>query len=106
MYAQQTRSTKHAQEMRKRGGKYIQGLRKAAGLTQKEVADKTGIGYYTLISQIENGGTRLPPDRYERFAEVLGVSSAVFAKEMLRFYDPFVHKALFGAEAKKESANL
>ena len=52
---------------------YLQKARKIKGLTQLDVAKKTGIKYHTFVSQIETGECSLPPHRMESWARVLGV---------------------------------
>ncbi|MGJ3258390.1 MAG: helix-turn-helix domain-containing protein [Rhodospirillales bacterium] len=96
MYAQQKRNTEEARKLRKEGGKWLKGLRKAAGLTQRELANKVGLDYYTFISQVENGTGRVPPDMLEKYAEAVGMSSFDFTKRLISYYDPFTFKALWG----------
>ena len=62
MYAQFQRSSDKAKALRKKGGLWLSKARKAAGLTQKQLADAVGIEYYTFISQIETGFARIPPE--------------------------------------------
>ncbi|WP_170549119.1 helix-turn-helix domain-containing protein [Ruegeria atlantica] len=81
-------------------------LRKAAGLilknhrldvqkTQRQLAEEIGFEYYTMISQIEGGKTRVPPLQMEAYAKALGIDRASFAKLMLRHYDPAMYRMLF-----------
>lgn len=87
-----------AQLMRKRAGAYVRGLRQDARLTQQQVAKALGYDYYTMISQIEIGRTRVPPEDYARWAQILGVAVNEFARNMLSFVDPFTYHAIFGGE--------
>lgn len=82
-------------EMRKRAGSWLQGKRKAAGLSQIELAQRLGLKYYTFISQVENGFGRVPSDSMEAWARALGVAPPDFARELLACYDPELHKLLF-----------
>jgi DNA-binding XRE family transcriptional regulator len=93
-----------SQKLRKKGGAYLKKLRTCSGLTQRELAEKTGFKYYTFISQIENGAGRIPPNLYEAYAGAVGVERPEFVRNMLKFYDPFTYKALFSAAAKKKAA--
>ena len=104
MHAHHKVSGENAQKLRKKGGVYLKKLRASSGLTQRELAEKTGFKYYTFISQIENGAGRIPPNLYEAYAAAVGVERAEFVKNMLKFYDPYTYKALFGAAAKKKAA--
>ena len=81
--------------LRKEGGLYIRKLRSQAGLTQRELAEKLGIPYYTFISQIENGDGRLQSQYYEKAAAAFGLDPKLFVEQMLMFYDPFVHQVIF-----------
>lgn len=82
-------------ELRTAGGLWLRNLREATGLSQREFADRVGVTYYTFISQIENGRGRLPPDRYETWADALDMDRKVFVRELMRYYDPVTHKILF-----------
>lgn len=82
--------------LRKQAGAYIAKLRGEAGLTQQQVAKELGADYYTIVSQIENGKTRIAPDQLQLWAEILGVEPREFAKHLLQFYDPYMWKLLFG----------
>ena len=83
-------------EQRKRAGAWLQERRKAAGLSQIELAQRLGLKYYTFISQVENGFGRVPTDSMEAWAAALGVKPADFAQELLSYYDPELHRLLFG----------
>ena len=82
-------------ELRKRAGAWLQERRKAAGLSQIELAQRLGLKYYTFISQVENGFGRVPSDSMEAWARALGIAPPVFARELLAYYEPELHKLLF-----------
>ena len=82
-------------ELRKRAGGWLQERRKAAGLSQIELAQHLGLKYYTFISQVENGFGRVPNDSMEAWARALNVAPAEFARHLLSFYEPELHKLLF-----------
>ena len=43
------------------------------------------------------------PDRYEAFAQALGVADTqAFIKQLMSYYDPVTHKALFGDDKAEE----
>jgi transcriptional regulator with XRE-family HTH domain len=96
-----TRTSDLTRAGRQKAGIRIRNLRKDAGYTQKELADKVGQAYYTFISQVETGYTRLPPEDYALWADALGVSTQVFVKDILRYYEPATFKALYPKEAAK-----
>ncbi len=96
MYAHPQQSAQHdVQKLRREAGKWLKELREARGLTQRQLAERVGVDYYTFISQLEVGRGRIPPDRYERWARALGVNPADFVRNLLRFYDPETFRLLF-----------
>ena len=86
-----------ARKKRIEAGAYIKALRLAHDpkLTQRELAEKLKLAYYTFVSQIETGTARVPPESQVAWAKALGVDPQEFAKKLLSFYDPYTYKALF-----------
>jgi len=82
-------------ELKKQAGIYVRQLREAAGLTQQELARAVGMDYYTTVSQIERGVTRVPPDKMMDFAIALKAEPAEFGRRLLFFYDPYMFALLF-----------
>src|SRR5262245_33397353 len=70
-------------ELRREAGRWLKELREKKGLSQRAMAERVGVDYYTLISQIEAGRGRIPPDRYSAWAEALGGGSDVFGAHAL-----------------------
>lgn len=85
--------------LRKEAGTWLKSLRSEAGLSQVELARKLDLRYYTFISQVENGFGRVPTDTMEAWARALGQQPPEFARRLLAFYDPEMHRLLF--EVKK-----
>lgn len=84
-------------------GRILQSLRQAAQLTQHDLAKLVGQKYFTMISQIENGRVRIPPDDTELWARVLGVDTQAFAKECVRYYETDDYfKAIYGKDFKRD----
>jgi len=83
-------------QLRKQAGTWLKELRAQAGLSQVELAQRLDLKYYTFISQVENGFGRVPTDSMEAWAAALGVKPADFARELLSYYDPELHRLLFG----------
>lgn len=81
--------------MRREAGAWVRARREAAGLSQRDLANKVGLEHYTFISQIEAGRGRVPADRYEAYALALGVEPRDFAMTMLRFHEPHTYRLLF-----------
>lgn len=54
-------------------GQKVKALRKAAGLSQEELAEKLGFSHKSSISKIELGKNDIPTGKIEALAEALGV---------------------------------
>lgn len=93
------RTAPEARLLRKEAGRWLQELRRAAGLSQMDLAARLGLRYYTFVSQVENGFGRVPSESMEAWAACLGVPTPDFARRLLSFYDPELHRLLFGGEA-------
>jgi DNA-binding XRE family transcriptional regulator len=93
----QRRANVDVQELRREGGRWLKECREAAGLSQRELAQLVGAEYYTFISQLETGRGRIPPDRYQIWAEALKIPPKDFVQNVLRFYDPVTYGILFAA---------
>lgn len=52
-------------ERRREAGVWLRQLREERGFTQRQLAERVGIEYYTFVSQIEAGRGRIPADRYQ-----------------------------------------
>lgn len=84
-----------AKRHRKQAGTWLKDLRHRAGLSQIELAEKLGFKYYTFISQVENGFGRVPTESMEAWARALDVRPAEFARTLLSYYEPELHRLLF-----------
>lgn len=88
-------------ELRHAVGLWLKSLREMRGLSQRELAGKLNLDYYTFISQLENGRGKIPANRYREWALILGVDERVFVKRLLSYYDPFTFDILFAGESKE-----
>ncbi|KAA0074010.1 helix-turn-helix transcriptional regulator [Tardiphaga sp. P9-11] len=86
-----------ARQLRKQAGDWLKARRADAGLSQVDLAARLGLKYYTFISQVENGFSRVPTETMEAWAIQLGLEPAAFAKYLLVYYEPELHRLLFGA---------
>lgn len=91
----QQRADHDVQKLRREAGKWLKSLREGQGFSQRQLADKVGVDYYTFISQLEAGRGRIPPARYVQWAEALGLDAKDFVRELMRYYDPVTHDILF-----------
>lgn len=90
------RSSPTSLVMRKRYGAHLKQLREDCGLTQRDVAEKLDYDYYTMISQIERGLGRVPPEDLPTWAAAYRQPLKEFAKTYLYWTDPYVYSALYG----------
>ena len=91
-------SPSETEELRMAAGVWLQEIRKAAGLKQRDLASALDFEYYTFVSQLENGRGRIPQAKYRGWARAVGMDEKVFAKKLLSFYDPVFYDILFGDE--------
>jgi len=89
------RTEHQTKQLRKQAGTWLKELRARAGLSQIQLAAALGFKYYTFISQVENGFGRVPTESLEKWARALGVDPSSFARELLSYYDPELHRLLF-----------
>lgn len=92
-------SPEAAKEQRAALGQWLKKLREARGLSQRELADRLDLDYYTFISQLENGRGRIPVHRYAEWAEALGQEPRAFVRTLLSYYEPTTYRILFGDDA-------
>src|SRR5271166_6650665 len=92
------------QALRREAGRWLKEQRIKQKLTQRELAERVGVEYYTFVSQLEVGRGRIPPDRYERWATALHISPSSFVKQLMRYYDPETYRLLFGEAVEAENA--
>ena len=87
-----------ARRLRKEAGDWLKQRRADAGLSQVALAERLSMKYYTFISQVENGFSRVPTEVMEAWAIQLGLEPAAFAKHLLLYYEPELYRLLFGKE--------
>lgn len=91
---QQAQNKDEAAALRREAGLWLKEKREALGMSQRELAVKVGIEYYTFISQIEAGRGRVPADRYEAYAAALNVPPREFTLTMLSYNEPAIYRLL------------
>lgn len=89
-------------ENRRIVGDYIADLRRSNGLTQLDVAKALGMRD-AAVSAIELGRNSLPPERMAELADVLGVNRTKFAKEITRWYNPWLFSMLYPKEMAEQA---
>ena len=96
----QSRSSEEALDLRRKGGRWLRERREAARLSQRQLAERVGVEYYTFVSQLESGHGRIAPARYRDWAAALGLEPDAFVTELLQYYDPITHDILFQSRRK------
>ncbi len=89
--------------MRQLGSAWLREKREKCGLSQREVSNRLGIDSHTFISAIESGGPSLPEDRWEEYAQILGIDWPEFCKNMIMYFKPDIYRSLFGEPSKTET---
>jgi transcriptional regulator with XRE-family HTH domain len=87
-------------QLRKQAGDWLKQRRADADLSQADLAVRLGLKYYTFISQVENGFSRVPTELIGAWARELGLEPRAFARHLLMYYEPELYRLLFGAESK------
>jgi transcriptional regulator with XRE-family HTH domain len=82
-------------EYRRRLGLIVKEARLKKGLTQQDMADHLKV-HFTAISRIERGLNGIPPEWYEDIAELLGLNKEQFAREILRWSNPWLYALMYG----------
>lgn len=96
--AQQAMERDELLRHRREGGLWLREMREKAGLSQRELAAAVGADYYSFVSQLESGKGRVPVAQVELWARALKVPRSVFARGLLKHYDPITYDMLFGDE--------
>lgn len=94
----QKSSPDEAKEHRAALGLWLKSLREAEGLSQRDLAGRLSLDYYTFISQLENGRGKIPTHRYAEWAIALGQDPKTFVRELIRHYEPSTYQILFADE--------
>lgn len=81
---------------KKQSGSFIRRLRTERDITQRDLAEKLGLKFYSFISQIETGASTVPPALYVPLAEALEQDRDAFVLRMLVWNEPEIYAALFG----------
>ena len=83
-------------ELRKQAGLWLRTRREDLGLSQRVLAERVNMEYYTFISQIESGKGRVPADRLKHWAEALEMDPREFALKLMQYYDPYTYNLIHG----------
>lgn len=89
--------------LRKKAGVYLKGLREKAEITQLQLARELGLEYPQMVSHVEIGKARVPPDKIIPWANAVKQDPREVARELLKFYDPYMWQALFGGTSSNST---
>ena len=95
---QKVREVNNTVELRKKAGHWLRARRCELGLSQRELAQRVNMEYYTFISQIGAGRGRVPADRLRVWSEALEMDRKEFAMNLMQYYDPYTYEMVFGSE--------
>lgn len=84
--------------MRRRYGAKIQEMRETLGLTQRDVAEALGLDYYTMVSQIERGVSKIPVQDVARWALLLRQNLKEFTILYTYWNEPDLYSGIFGID--------
>src|SRR5262245_66513570 len=94
--AQPGKAALDARQLRKQAGDWLKQRRADAGLSQADLATKLGLKYYTFISQVENGLSRVPTELIGAWANELGLEQRGFARHLLKNFVMVMHRNVYG----------
>jgi len=83
-------------QLRKEAGLWLRARRSELGLSQRELALRVNMEYYTFISQIEAGRGRIPADKMRDWSRALEMEPKEFALTLMKYYDPHTFEMVFG----------
>ena len=84
-------------ERRKLFGHKLKRRRESLQLTQLEMSKLTGQTYFTFISNVESGGTKIPSKDLRLWADALQVNISDFTKAYISACDQNLFECLFSS---------
>ena len=88
-------------ERRKHFGHKLKRQRQSLQLTQMEMSKLTGQTYFTFISNVESGGTKIPSKDLRLWADALQVNINDFTKAYLSACDQNLFECLFSSTERE-----
>tara|TARA_Y100000589_G_scaffold331639_1_gene386071 strand:+ start:2101 stop:2406 length:306 start_codon:yes stop_codon:yes gene_type:complete len=93
--SEKTSGSEGSVELRKKAGSWLRARRCQLGLSQRELALRVNMEYYTFISQIEAGRGRIPAERMRDWSAALEMDPREFAIKLMKYYDPHTYEMVF-----------
>ena len=97
MHAVNRQSKIDANGLRKAAGHWLRARRVELGISQRTLAERVNMEYYTFISQIEAGRGRVPSEKLQQWAEALELDPREFAIKIMEYYDPHSYELIYGS---------
>jgi transcriptional regulator with XRE-family HTH domain len=91
------KNTRVDKNRRKLFGQRMKSRRMELQLTQLDMATATGQTYFTFISNVENGGTKIPSKDLKLWADALELDLYDFTKAYLSAVDQHLFECLYEA---------
>ena len=93
--SEKTSGAEGSLELRQQAGAWLRARRSELGLSQRELALRVNMEYYTFISQIEAGRGRIPAERMRDWSIALEMEPREFAITLMKYYDPHTYEMVF-----------
>jgi transcriptional regulator with XRE-family HTH domain len=94
----QTNLNSTSKIMRRRFGSKVQLMRESVGKTQRDMAEALNLDYYTMVSQIERGVSKIPVQDVAKWAELLQQPLRDFTVLYMYWNEPALYTGLFGTD--------
>lgn len=92
-------SNRDLTRLRKGAGQQLRALRENAGLSQRDLAARLNMTFYTYVSTIENGRSTVSVQQFHAWARALEVDVRDLVLMLMPYYDPITYRVLYGEEA-------
>lgn len=90
-------------QLRRCAGRRLRAMRENAGLSQRDLAARLGMTFYTYVSTIEHGRSTVSVQQYHAWAAALEVDVRDFVLTLMPYYDPITFRLLYGEDEWKRA---
>jgi transcriptional regulator with XRE-family HTH domain len=96
-------SVKELTHLRRAAGRRLCEMREKAGLSQRDLAARLGMTFYTYVSTIEHGRSKVSVQQYYAWAAALEVDVRELVLTLMPYYDPITFRLLYGEDEWKRA---
>lgn len=96
-------SSKELMRLRKGAGRRLRAIRENAGLSQRDLAARLGMTFYTYVSTIEHGRSTVSVQQYHAWAAALEIDVKELVLTLMPYYDPITYRLLYGEDDWKRA---